>query len=242
MKISTAGTKTGTMSVNHHIGACPKAEEANCASFCYVEGTYVRHDNVENADLINLDIIQGLLATPDILAKVYATAFKGAKVQNLQSFRLHERGDFLTHEHFKAVMMACSEFPNTTFWAYTKSYHCVDMSLVPPNVKILISFSVNDSKLYRERALKAANDNDLPLAFASATREAYKDFCKEQNLTGFMCPEQALKEKDAKSLFKCVDCTLCWTYPKRFVVWFQAHGMYRGSFVDFVPKQKKKVA
>lgn len=245
MKISSNGTKTGTMSLNQHISACPKAIEAGCDSFCYVKGTYTRHKQTIAADNLNLDILESLAGSPETLSEVIIASMKRAGVKNLRYFRIHERGDFISPNHFKAVMLACKAFPKTIFWAYTKSYHVLDMSIVPSNVKILVSFSVNDTPLYRKRALKVANELKLPMAFASAYKASFKAFLKEQNVIGFSCPEQLLTK--IKPDFKCIDCRLCWDYKPadkvnvknetdRFVVHFQGHGMYRGQFKDFVHK------
>lgn len=229
LKISGYGGKTGAPSYNTHTSACPTADEAGCRETCYVNGTYMLYKQTVSADLLNLEMTLDLLAAgKEVFKKALAISIRKI-VANAQSFRIHERGDFLSPEHFQAWMEVAKLFPRTHFWAYTKSYHAIGNTEIPANVTILISLSVNDKERYHQAAWDFANERGLSIAYASALKKTAMEFSKEAGLPILSCPEQLVNDKN----FTCQDCRLCWEYPKRFIVFFKAHGKDRAKFKDW---------
>lgn len=229
IKISKYGSKTGAPSYNTHTVACPTADAAGCRETCYVNGTYARFPQTAEADLINLETTIDLLAAGgNVFEKALDISIR-KMAANAQSFRIHERGDFISPAHFQAWMNVARKYPRTHFWAYTKSYHAIGNTEIPGNVTILISLSVNDKERYHQAAWNFAEDRGLSIAYSSALKKTAKDFAKDACLPMLSCPEQLVND----SAFTCQDCRLCWEYPKRFIVFFKAHGKDRAKFKDW---------
>lgn len=99
-------------------------------------------------------------------------------------FRIHESGDFYNQKYLDKWISIAKTFPNTVFYAYTKSDR-LDFSQLPGNFKIMISY--DPSRMPEKRPEWAIG--------RFITIETSKDTPKR----AFMCPED------------CRTCNKCWT-------------------------------
>jgi hypothetical protein len=122
---------------------CPGANA--CRGVCYAkQGRYIMA-GVKNARLHNFNLFQsrGML---DFIGDAIADLTRLVKRYNV--VRLHDSGDFFSQDYLNAWKAIASAFPNTVFYAYTKSLHLDIETDKPANLRIVQSLGGKyDAKL-----------------------------------------------------------------------------------------------
>ncbi|MBR7831214.1 hypothetical protein KDK95_33215 [Actinospica sp. MGRD01-02] len=127
---------------------CPQA--GTCALVCYARfGTYT-WSNVAPAHVANLlFVVEDLPGWEAAMRKeLAAEKFKGAYV------RIHDAGDFYQDAYLLAWLRIIRDFPETTFYAYTKEIlrirGCIDDPGLPANFITIFSFGGDQDALIDE--------------------------------------------------------------------------------------------
>lgn len=118
---------------------------AGCKSFCYdIKACYQYKNTVVDARARNLAILE----------KDRAEFFKRiedklSRRRKNKFFRWHVAGDIVDYNYFENMVRIAANYPDFTFWTYTKMYHIVNMYVVnhggnraaaiPGNLHILFS-------------------------------------------------------------------------------------------------------
>jgi hypothetical protein len=108
----------------------------------------------------------------------------------LSCFRIHVSGDFYSKEYIHSWIKICQAFPNTRFWAYTRSWTI-------PELKTELEAFKNLNNVF----LFASTDPTMPSP-PKDWRTAYINI--DSRAKGYQCPVQ---EKRLKS---CLECGYCY--------------------------------
>jgi hypothetical protein len=101
---------------------CAQVCYANKASRCYKSARQHRETCYEASLLPGFEAL--------IVAEII--------VKKIKQVRIHEAGDFYSQEYLDKWVRITTFCPDTTFLAFTKSFH-LDFSQLPPNVKLFYS-------------------------------------------------------------------------------------------------------
>lgn len=122
---------------------CPRA--GACKSYCYAsKGTYnfrgVKFKRAQNFTLTKSKKFVTIVTNA-------LQQYKGAK----KIIRLHDSGDFYSQNYYLNWISIAIDNPTYSFYAYTKSFAIIDMSILPTNLKIIQSVGgLDDSKINKE--------------------------------------------------------------------------------------------
>ena len=117
-------------------GACPFATET-CAKGCYAKKGRMAFSNVQKAFHRNFTALLEA-GSPERMAELIIDLLGWMK---FRVFRIHVSGDFFSADYAEAWAMACAEFPDREFWAYTRSRDAQVLSILAgiPNLSIFLS-------------------------------------------------------------------------------------------------------
>lgn len=119
-------------------------------------------------------------------------------------FRLHYSGDFFSEAYTKAWAAVIQEFPQVTFWVYTRSTKFAPLLLGIPNLSLYLSCDPVNFKdmvaLYDQYKSKHAN---LGLAWLG------KDAPEQDKYRWVTCPEISGHQKNTEEQGACSKCRLC---------------------------------
>lgn len=172
---------------------CPGMTAA-CSS-CYAAKVEKIYPNAKVAYARNLESVMG---GTDWIDSVVSQI----KRKSVKTVRIHANGDFFSAEYALDWHRIASECPETTFFAFTRSWRisgilpALEALKALPNVKLLASVDY-------------ATDGQCPASWRIArmmTKEATKAAKKTLKVaSGIVCPEQAKKVKT------CGDCKICFS-------------------------------
>jgi hypothetical protein len=120
----------------------------------------------------------------------------------LDCLRIHVSGDFWSKEYIQSWIRICNAFPQTRFWAYTRSW----------NVPELLDQLKEFQKLPNVE-LFASTDPTMPLP-STEWRIAFVD--QDKRARGLKCAQQYGKMRS------CLDCGYCFRKDKGNVI-FKVH-------------------
>lgn len=115
---------------------------------------------------------------------------KLTKIQHkIDTFRIHESGDFYNQKYLNNWFLIASEFPSIKFYAYTKSFF-LDFSDKPSNFVLIASFDKTTPQARRDmyESKKAAFNNTFSIVS---------------------------KDEQASCPGDCSKCSKCWTKTKQ---------------------------
>jgi len=130
-----------------------------------------------------------------------------------QYFRLHYSGDFFSEAYARAWRKVISEFPNTNFWVYTRSFDTsrspyINVIPIIAECKNLAVYLSCDQVNYKVAMREVLEWNNVGLAFMGndipEELSAAKKFVQ--------CPEITKKIKNTKDAGACSKCKLCFTH------------------------------
>lgn len=150
---------------------CPGANA--CRGVCYAkQGRYLMA-NVRDARMHNFNASRDFFT---FVTSAIADLTRLTKRYNV--VRLHDSGDFYSQEYLNAWKAIASNFPNTIFYAYTKSHHLDIESDKPANLRIvqslggkydaMINLNLSHSRIFSTDADRIAagyvdgNVSDIP--------------------------------------------------------------------------------
>lgn len=107
----------------------------------------------------------------------------------LHSMRIHVSGDFWSKEYIQSWIQICEAFPQTNFWAYTRSWTIPDLI-----------HSLEALKSIPNVELFASTDQTMPLP-PQHWRIAFLN--NDERASGFVCAHQENKLKT------CTECGYC---------------------------------
>jgi hypothetical protein len=159
---------------------CPGASPW-CKRHCNMSRFEQFRPTCRNAYLRNLNITQD--------PNQFTETVLGILPRILPCMRIHVSGDFWSKEYIQSWIKICGAFPQTNFWAYTRSWN------VPKLVKPL-----EDLSELPNMTLFASTDPTMPLPPAS-WRIAFLNH--DERASGINCPHQENK------LNTCLECGYC---------------------------------
>jgi len=126
----------------------------------------------------NFEILIALKTESAMASELIKAFYKQVPIKHRAVFRLHVSGDFFNAEYFKAWMAVAVHFPNTLFYAYTKSVNlfAVNKNNLPSNFNIVASNGGNYDNLIESENLRYAT-----VVFSEAEAENYSlsDYWKQ---------------------------------------------------------------
>ncbi len=153
---------------------CPGAS-AWCLRHCYAHRYEQIRPACQKAYASNLALTQDM--------KAFSRLVIGILPRIMPSFRLHVSGDFFSADYASAWVRICSEFPQTRFWGYTRSWAVPD--LLEPLERLR---EINNVQLF------ASTDPEMPLppkgwrvAFIHTDARAKGMLCRAQNGDRLTC-------------------------------------------------------
>jgi hypothetical protein len=124
----------------------PKAEFR-----CYAASQEAAFSNVRRKRWHNFEALRGL-------SEAQMTRLIVASLPEASLYRVHSSGDFFSLRYFRAWLSVARQFPERTFYAYTKAIKfwiaCKDE--IPPNFKLTASMGGTHDALIAEHGLKNA--------------------------------------------------------------------------------------
>lgn len=120
--------------------------------------------------------------------------------------RIHEAGDFLSSDHASMWLDIAEDFPQVTFYGYSRSWTVNGIGSVLSAMNTLPNVVIRQS--LDNVAAKDAHDGAAPVAFISGSFN--KRWNKREvpyNKGAVVCPEQLGGPG-------CADCGICWTRPQ----------------------------
>lgn len=136
-----------TLPTGKRLNTCPSA--GVCAKHCYaLKGTF-RFKNVREAHMRNLMmVVDDLNEWVQVMSlELGHPKFRGAYV------RIHDGGDFFSEPYLQAWLLIAREYPETTFYAYTKEvelFRRVVEPDCPANFKYVFSYGGKHDHLITE--------------------------------------------------------------------------------------------
>lgn len=182
MSISPGNTKLGEV-VSFSLPSlisCPGASSW-CRKACYAKGLESRYSNVMKAYFRNWALMRNL--------RLFAKEMIRSLPKTLTCVRIHVSGDFFSAAYVRAWIKICSAFPDTQFWAYTRSWRVA--KLAPELEKLRALPNVH---------LFASWDASIPEPLPEGWRVARA----EKEITGFRCPHETGR------VDTCLSCGYCW--------------------------------
>lgn len=209
-------TGKGVLIFNMKTGLTCSAEACRT---CYLNGCYARNEDVRFSVIAQNDMNDYMLAKehPDVYFNEVRRIIGDAYKKGFRRVRLHERGDFFSSPYLAEWISVSNEYPDLTFWAYTKQWDSVRGCL-----DILKNKPVKNFVLYASKWPGI----DIPADIAAVLPVAYYGDVEESvpNKGTFVCPSASVNPKTGKHI-TCVDCGLCTKCGAKGInVCFKAHG------------------
>jgi len=181
IKVSFGNKKLpkGTMIVNiPAVVTCP-LKTSLCEQICYAKKAERLYPAVLPAREHNLKLIRAGKFRHLMVDSIIEHYHK------IDIIRIHESGDFFNQGYVNDWFSVAEQFPEFTFYAYTKSFH-LDYSKKPKNFVLIASFDDSTDKL---------------------RLDAYNKIRKQFNNTFTIVP----RGQKADCIADCVKCNKCWT-------------------------------
>jgi hypothetical protein len=175
------------------ITTCPGASKW-CLKHCYA----YRYERLRPA--CRRAYARNLALTKDI--KRFARTMIGIVPRILPCFRIHVSGDFFSRSYLEGWREICSAFPQSQFWAYTRSWTAVGLLAPLEQLKALSNVQ-----------LFASTDPTMPLP-PEGWRVAFVD--TDPRARGILCSKQT-EEEDS-----CLACGYCFRQDTGDVI-FRVH-------------------
>jgi len=219
-------------------GGCWYVPKGNKLHVCYVDSCITRLPATRNMLQRNTDLLRN--AGYEQKLAILRTTFKQfqdheikyAKKHNLPEystcfFRLHWAGDIFDNDYAQALSHAILEFPNITFWGYTRSLFAVRHLASLPNLSLYISLDVCNLK----EGLKTCYEINKELktqkvkfsyldgvdTFAEKFEQIKHEF-PDWHPNTVPCPADTGKITHEES---CSKCRLCLHPDKAINIWFK---------------------
>ena len=173
--------------------SCPGAS-VWCLKHCYAHRYEKRRPTCKAAYEHNLALTQDI--------EKFTETMIGIVPRILPCFRIHISGDFYSKPYIEAWKHICESFPQTQFWAYTRSWNVPE--LVEPLVRL---------RDLRNVQLFASTDPTMPLP-PKGWRIAFLN--NDARAKGLACPQQE------GALESCLSCGYCFRKKRGHVV-FKIH-------------------
>lgn len=171
---------------------CPGATKI-CREICYAHNAEVLHNNVvPQSRARNLQIAQRADFRELMIDKLSRA--------RLPRMRIHESGDFYNQKYLDDWVAIIKEFPERTFWAYTKSWN-LDFTEALKLPNFFLRYSV-------DATTKHYPAQEMPFAAVSDERD---DF--------FVCPSTLAAGHEIQCMRDCSYCAEC-----RGSLTFRPHG------------------
>lgn len=125
---------------------------------CYSASDESRYKNVRNSRHNNYNLLREA-GTKDNMAELIVSSIYYNLLGNAPLIRIHESGDFFSQNYFDAWIEVAKKFPNTIFYAYTKSltYWVARLNEIPSNFKLTASTGGSTDFLIKKYNLKYAD-------------------------------------------------------------------------------------
>lgn len=186
-------------------GGCLDVRDGKKRQTCYMAKITAIYKNVGVVLEHNTKLVTGktIEEIKDVCRKTIQIFIQKSKGEDLY-FRLHYSGDFFSEEYTKAWAEIINEFPNVTFWGYTRSTSLVKHLIGLPNLSLYLSCDLVNIKdmlqVYEEFKDKTPR---LALAWLG-------DNAPDPTLHRWVkCPEVTGKVKNTKDAGACSKCRLC---------------------------------
>jgi len=175
------------------ITTCPGASSW-CLKYCYAHRYERLRPRCRKAYRRNLALAQK--------TETFVRTMIGVLPRIMPSFRVHVSGDFFSGSYVEAWMRICLEFPQSRFWAYTRSWTIAELR--PSLDRLRALGNVN---------LFASTDQTMPLP-PEGWRVAFVD--TDPRAHGVLCSKQT-EEDDS-----CLACGYCFREQAGNVI-FRVH-------------------
>jgi hypothetical protein len=196
--------------------SCPGATPL-CEKVCYAGRIEKQYKNFMAVMVNNWNALQGK-TTNEMYLLIEAMIIEFVAECNKKNvpkfFRIHHDGDFFSADYAKAWALIAQDYPEVTFWVYTRSF-TDNLNVIPfivdiPNLAVYLSVD-SYNKADAERVLKGYPQVMLAMladTFADAALEI--EGMRETNAPGAKCPELTkqiplISEKGGA----CFACGLC---------------------------------
>jgi len=184
------------------ISTCP-GRTALCEGICYATSGFFRFRNVRTSLQRSLKA-----AGDDGFATIISSEI--SRRRSIKAVRIHPAGDFYSVEYINKWIKIVTDNPNTSFWAYTRSWRVP--KLVPglkelgelPNIELFASIDEESGRQQKTEKSTAARTQKVSKVPPKWLRTAdVVDSWKEVDSTYVQCPN--LKNKT----ITCAKCTYC---------------------------------
>jgi hypothetical protein len=190
-------------------GGCLDIRDGLKRQTCYVSKIVQIYKNVGKVLTSNSELLVGKTQPEmtELLIRTFQTFKDNNKKENWY-YRLHWAGDFFSEDYARAMVEACSTFPEIRFWVYTRSFDFVPILVEASNLAVYLSLDpVNKDKglkIYEELRYRY---NNVGVAFMGP-----RDVT---NIKFINCPETHGKIENTKDKGACAKCKLCFTYTDK---------------------------
>jgi hypothetical protein len=124
---------------------------------CFSASNEAVFSNVRNARWHNY---QALLTakTAKAMSALLIDGLADTVTRKTKAVRIHVSGDFFNQDYFDAWLLAAQNFPDTKFYAYTKSLNLwvARLNMLPPNFTLIASFGGRHDQLIAKFSLPSA--------------------------------------------------------------------------------------
>lgn len=168
--------------------SCPGATTI-CETVCYAGRMEKQYKNVLAAMLHNWDIVRNsdhaeLVALFSDMLDEFVQACDKWNAE--KKFRIHHDGDFWGPAYTLAWHDVMLAYPNVQFWAYTRSFHLVNLLADTPNLTLYLSVD----KVNLTKAIQTYDANPwVKLAALGQTFDDAKELLAAFGERGVRCPE-----------------------------------------------------
>lgn len=194
--------------------SCPGQTDF-CGKICYagkLEKIYKGVKNVlmhnwnllKDADEATMtDLIRNMIS--DFVKETDRIVSKGNKAS--YDFRIHWDGDFFSRDYANAWATVMREFPNVTFWAYTRTFDVVDILAPVDNLSLYLSADPDNIVKANE---VAGNYDNVKIATVADTFAEAKETIIDSARKSYNCPEigkriPLISPKGSA----CISCGIC---------------------------------
>lgn len=194
--------------------SCPGATSI-CEKVCYankLERIYKGFRDVvlHNWELLkdaNLETMQTLIHAmiSEFVEETDRIIARGNKAT--YDFRIHIDGDFFSRDYAKAWANVMRDFPNVSFWAYTRTFDVVDILAGIDNLSLYLSADADN--IVKANAI-AAEFPSVNIATLADTFDEARDTIIDNTRKAYRCPENGgrmplISPKGSA----CIACGVC---------------------------------
>ena len=193
--------------------SCPGATEL-CSKICYAGKAEKMYFNVHSLVIDNYNLLKDATEDEqydliyDMIDEFNVETIK-ANAKGLTStydFRIHWDGDFFNESYARAWARVIVEFPNITFWAYTRSFFVAPVFEGIDNLALYLSI---DRHNVAEAKQVAAEYPYVKLAGLGKTFKEAQEVLDTEDKT-YQCPENAKRMPlITPKGSACISCGIC---------------------------------